>query len=43
MRSFQTAHGGGTEKREPLQAHARYAINATASSILFIADMAGEG
>jgi len=39
---LSTAHGAGADKREPAPHHARYAINATASIILLLADEAGE-
>jgi hypothetical protein len=40
---LSTAHGAGADARDPCPHHARYAINATASVILLLADEAGEG
>ena len=39
---LSTSHGAGTGTRQPSRHLARYAINATASNILLIADEAGE-
>lgn len=35
---FSTSHGAGTGRREPSRAHARYSLNTTAATILFLVD-----